>query len=172
MTREIKFRGKRVTDNTWIYGYYYCIGRGGNKKHYILPEYEVAPYGREVEAETVGQYIGLKDKNGTEIYEGDIVRVLDWGYFIKETGGEVELNIRTDMFYREGYDDDPYITKDMVEWKLDTTVRLDVVTLDRCPCFWLRDEVFGYEGEDLISPEETIVIGNIHDNPELLKEVK
>lgn len=160
MTREIKFRGKRVDNGEWVYGFY---------RQCTIYKNGVSEF---VDESTVGQYTGLKDKNGTEIYEGDIVRVLDWGYFIKETGEEVELNIRTDMYYRDVYDDDPSITKDMVEWKLGTTVRLDVVTLDRLPRFWLRDEVFGYEGEDLISPEETIVIGNIHDNPELLKEVK
>ncbi len=182
MTREIEFRGKRVDNGEWVYGYFAYVtdvtAKDGKSPVIFTGEKEFTILGESVfiffivDPETVGQYTGLKDKNNKKIYEGDIVRVLDWGYFIKETGEEVELNIRTDMYYRDVYDDDPSITKDMVEWKLGTTVRLDVVTLDRLPRFWLRDEVFGYEGEDLISPEETIVIGNIHDNPELLKEVK
>lgn len=45
--------------------------------------------------------------------------------------------------------------------------QIDVVDLSRFR-YWLRNEDFGYEGEGLISPDYCEVIGNIHENPELL----
>ena len=88
MHREILFRGKRIDNGEWVYGFY--VREEGLKRdgfhsisHIIITKREpFRSYQDRVYADTVGQYTGMIDKGKNKIFEGDLYRS-DSGYIFE-----------------------------------------------------------------------------------------
>ena len=134
MNREIEFRGKSYKDNTWIQGYLTRDLKG----HYRI-QFDVKCFSVVIKENTLGQFSGLKDINGVEIYEGDIINACNDRGVIEFDCGVFGINWdygrcdnRTTMYGTFG--------------QRHNLRRMDDEIIDRIE-----------------------IIGNIYDNPELLK---
>ena len=147
--REILFRGKRTDNGEWVEGYYY-------KAKYCrtddeLCDYITVPHPKEynepsshyiVNPDTVGQYTGLKDKNGTKIFEGDMINPFN------DEIDKMVVEFRLGQFLLCLYGERGY----MAEYG------------------WEEGNYVFFEADPLLSYCDDIeVVGNIHDSPELLR---
>lgn len=152
MNREILFRGKLIGNDRWSYG---NLVIKHNSISIITPD--STPLGRygQVMPETVGQYTGLLDKNGKEIFEGDIVDFFNIrGKIVNECGAF-------------GIAVSPNIDYDLLESKIPFNNNANFCFNDNFISLW--ELWWNYEQDD--NPlYEVEIIGNIHDNPELLKQ--
>ena len=149
--REILFRGKRLDNGEWVHGFLTVDDSETPNQFvidYLMPHKSC--YGQtEVDPETVGQFTGLTDKNGKKIFEGDIFRYyheVQKPIYDEETG--VVSGYKTSRIIRyKGY---VTINELGVEINLSNN------------CQWWRHK----NGNQLARVK---VIGNVHDNPELLE---
>lgn len=126
MMREYLFRGKMIANGNWSEGNLLVTKQGCC----ITPDATVLYSNVAVNPETVGQYTGMKDKNGKRIFEGDIIDFSDRSY--SDGYGVVRYDAEGTEF--EFVYDDHY------------------EGLGRC-----------------YYPEDVEVIGNIYDNPNLVR---
>lgn len=134
--RDIEFRGKRA-DGEWCYGNL-NIKTGQNVAIITPDDTPLGKYGR-VNADTVGQYTGMKDSSGKKIFEHDIVEFSAFDIF---SGANLQ-NRGVVMFYNGAF------------WVFTT------------PSFEPSYDLY-----EIVSDEDSgaTVIGNVHDEPELLPE--
>ena len=158
--REKLFKAKAKDNGEWVEGYYAMMGKGENAKHYIIQNGAIPALFKneednmyfndvEIDPETVCQYIGLKDKNDTMIWENDIVSCEHEKF---QNGDPVEQYPFPEIIkYRRNY---------AVEF-INTGSNYGYRLRNKSIHFMLTGNV--------IYNHKVKVIGNIFDHPELLK---
>ena len=170
--REILFRAKNGNNAEWVYGHYvHQYGADmiylpdGTDKEYGFDYYHIIP-------KTVGQYTGLTDKHGKKIFEGDIVKC--------------RHNWHLRVYPRTGIDEREYFFAQKIRGAYGKSEDKENIYLPCDRYYYFRNyaiEYFARNGgfrvrnggqfhpltQTYILNRSLEVIGNIHDNPELLK---
>ena len=150
--REILFRGKRKDNGEWVEGFYTEVRHHDDDSHVhlfiMIPEkmhdkQTGLGFWEEVIPETVGQFTGLTDKNGKRIFEGDIFHLDDEIVAV--------VIFQNGCFRLEEYGIRGAFTES---------------GFDECGGGW---DVIDCSPIDWYTVNDMEIIGNIHDNPELLK---
>lgn len=143
--REILFRGKRTINGDWVYGdFVHGNERKSLRDSIFVYDSETQSFNDyEINPSTLGQYTGLTDKNGKRIFDGDILHI---SKIADDLGG----------YYQPPLD---YPVNVVVKW-------------DLCAWMWetLCEDKRYISFPDAWCHYECEVIGNIHDNPELLEK--
>ena len=165
MKRKILFRGKRLDNGRWVEGFYSNLYDEEKCEVQSIITYQnfydadmsypypfVNTVEAEVDPETVGQFTGLTDKNGNKIFEGDVLKFVGGtcDFFIKSAYGHrhEKGTIFTVKWFPSGYT----LYESKTKNPLYPNCWSNIGNYD----FWNNSRSFE-------------VIGNIYDNPELLK---
>lgn len=163
--RQFVFRGKTIKGSRWIYGDLFRTS--GNTGDGIAIQYFDKVDGwmyYDIRATTIGQFTGLYDKNETPVYEGDVLHVIEWEnllfkefsddnnrfnlFTLEEIKGKIEKEYTSPVFWDEG----------------GFCIGSSPGDKDVPLCCLFGDikrssPIFDFE-----------IIGNIYDNPELIKK--
>ena len=151
--REILFRGK-MENGEWLYGFYHnetSIESPSSDRKVTRHHIYTQDFDKFVIPETVGQFTGLTDKNGKKIFEGDIVKVT---YIEKREYMGVKY-------------DNEYSLIEQVCYSIEKACYMLCIKYDDITMF---RPIHNFE--NLVTIKNLEVIGNIHDNPELLEAQK
>ncbi|EAC2554688.1 hypothetical protein AK873_00200 [Listeria monocytogenes] len=128
--RAIEFRGQNINGH-WAHGNLAIIKEKLDRAEIgtYISNSAGAPFAYQVRPETIGQYTGLKDKNGKKIFEGDIVNCKFFDRMVGDIAGVINF----------------------------------------IDCVWAVSDFKNKRLYQLIDVDNIEIIGNIHENPDLLE---
>ena len=159
--REIEFKGKVKNNDEWIYG---SLLIDEIQNSYVIVDNQEG-IDREINPETIGQYTGLKDKNGKKIFEGDIVLYAENYKYIVCLGEHNKNPENCAEAVEVGFYLKSIKSKFMQYEEITPLYSIDGIAA-RFPKYCASDD----NSKESIEKLELEAIGNIWDNPELLKE--
>ena len=160
--REMIFRGKSIglkDAGCWVHGFYAQLNDGLRPdwlRHFILTgKLHYNDYNgkedickSEIDPETLGQYTGLKDRNGKRIFEGDILQVT-------HLDGVEHCAVEFGLFEPFSSNRSKAVVGFYLYWASDKGKYNKYANL----CYWLEER-------------DAVLVGNIYDNPELMEPKK